>query len=80
MNTRLCMLASAALLAACGSNQNTPKASDGPAKSALRTPEDTGAAAGRISGANLTIDGALVPLIEIVPEGANFGDGEAFEP
>jgi hypothetical protein len=30
--------------------------------------------------AGVPIDGAPVPLIEIVPEGANFVDGEAFEP
>jgi hypothetical protein len=30
--------------------------------------------------AGVAIDGALVPLIEIVPEGATFGDDEAFEP
>jgi hypothetical protein len=30
--------------------------------------------------AGVPIDGALVPLIEILPEGATFGDGEAFAP
>ena len=30
--------------------------------------------------AGVPIDGALVPLIEVAPEGATFGEGEAFEP
>ena len=80
MNTRLCMLASAALLAACGSNQNTPKASDGPAKSALRTPEDTVAAAGRIEPLSEEIKvGSEIPgrLLEVrVEEGSRIKRGQ----
>jgi hypothetical protein len=30
--------------------------------------------------AGVRIDGELVPLIEVAPEGATFGEGEAFEP
>jgi hypothetical protein len=30
--------------------------------------------------AEVPIDGELVPLIEVLPEGATFGEGEAFEP
>ncbi len=30
--------------------------------------------------AGVPIDGALAPLIEVGPEGATFGEGEAFEP
>ena len=30
--------------------------------------------------AGVPIDGELVPLIEVAPEGATFGEGEAFEP
>jgi hypothetical protein len=30
--------------------------------------------------AGVPIDGALVPLIEVGPEGSTFGEGEAFEP
>jgi len=30
--------------------------------------------------AGVAIDGELVPLIEVVPDGATFGEGDAFEP
>ena len=30
--------------------------------------------------AGVPIDGELVPLIEVVPDGATFGEGDAFEP
>jgi hypothetical protein len=34
----------------------------------------------RVWRAGVPIDGALVPLIEVGPEGATFGEGEVFEP
>jgi HlyD family secretion protein len=48
LNTRLYLFTGAVLLSACGLNQTTPKASDGPAKSQPKHPGDTVAAAGRV--------------------------------
>jgi HlyD family secretion protein len=80
LNTRLYLFIGAVLLCACGQNQPTSKASDGPAKSQTKYSGDTIAAAGRVEPVSEEIKvGSEIPgrLKEVrVEEGARIKRGQ----